>query len=53
VALGAGEATLKDLLLQHIDQLAVLGVHGAQGAQLLRRLKLFTSVSSSHMMAFL
>jgi hypothetical protein len=53
VPLGAGEALLEDLLLQHVDQLAVLGVHGAQRAELAARVKLFTSTSSSHMMAFL
>jgi hypothetical protein len=35
------------------DQLAVLGMHRGHGAQLQRAAKLFTRVSSSHMMAFL
>jgi hypothetical protein len=31
---GPVKALVEDLLLQRIDQLAVLGVHGAQGAEL-------------------
>jgi hypothetical protein len=47
VALGPGDALVEDLLLQQVDELAVLGVHGAHRAELARAGKLFTSVSSS------